>query len=696
MSGVLKSWISKALRSGLFLILVAAATSSASAQKNMLTAEIAPESHSVRSGAPISVVWKLNWQRSGLLRGRLQLIVSDGDSLLGKISTQEMVLRSGEQLVETTLPIFEAPGRFSELTIRTVFLSKNQKIGLGAHSLLVPTPLQRRFVTCVCDPFTGSSAPHQRLVDSLRFEQFNPDDNVRTVSTIPSRVHPGDMPADPLGYCGFNIVLLTDAGFSSLREKQLAALLAWVDAGGSLCVLPRDSLEPYHVKFLNDLAGAKEPAAPFLLDSSGRLVSSSDSLDRLVAKLESGDRAGGIRMHGKGLGRVAIVLSDAAALQNVNSPAWRRGLAFLWRMRAEQTSSFVRGGQWDQKLAQSASQKAMAQNEYQYRHLASNQLTLMPIQSGDGLLTSLIPENVRGIPLSLIMAILFLYVLAIGPGDYFLLGFLKLRHLTWVSFPVITISFTLAAVWLSHAYLATHDTRRAAELLDVGDSGTIVRKNRFELLFTGTARLMPTELRRELFTPLNHQRFGSAFRYMYQGSPSGRSGLVGPAYYEGRIPQRYKVTQLIPQWTPQLNRRFSILPDIQPVPIDWGSGEVLKTSLGQNELKRQIVEHFGSEVSIRLFHGSDVIPLMESRTLRIPSLDSRSHRPAGSLNAFLQQVCVRPGLGLFGVVSQIAPGGADNFEDLSVLDPSDEDQWLVVITVERDRDILIYRKLYRE
>jgi hypothetical protein len=51
---------------------------------------------------------------------------------------------------------------------------------------------------------------------------------------------------------------------------------------------------------------------------------------------------------------------------------------------------------------------------------------------------------------------------------------------------------------------------------------------------------------------------------------------------------------------------------------------------------------------------------------------------------------------LFTIVSQISPTGADNFEDLTVLDTTDPRQWLVVVVVREGEDYLIYRRLYYE
>ena len=50
--------------------------------------------------------------------------------------------------------------------------------------------------------------------------------------------------------------------------------------------------------------------------------------------------------------------------------------------------------------------------------------------------------------------------------------------------------------------------------------------------------------------------------------------------------------------------------------------------------------------------------------------------------------------GLFALVSQIAPTGGGNFEDLALLDPADDRQWLLLVAVRRGNDWHLYRKLY--
>ena len=50
---------------------------------------------------------------------------------------------------------------------------------------------------------------------------------------------------------------------------------------------------------------------------------------------------------------------------------------------------------------------------------------------------------------------------------------------------------------------------------------------------------------------------------------------------------------------------------------------------------------------------------------------------------------------MFSVVSQVSPTGAGNFEDLSVLDQTTQDSWLVTVIRRVGEDYVVYRRLYR-
>jgi hypothetical protein len=51
--------------------------------------------------------------------------------------------------------------------------------------------------------------------------------------------------------------------------------------------------------------------------------------------------------------------------------------------------------------------------------------------------------------------------------------------------------------------------------------------------------------------------------------------------------------------------------------------------------------------------------------------------------------------GLFSIVSQIAPNGAGDLEDLANVDPTQPDEWLLQIATRRDDALIVYRRMMR-
>ena len=71
------------------------------------------------------------------------------------------------------------------------------------------------------------------------------------------------------------------------------------------------------------------------------------------------------------------------------------------------------------------------------------------------------------VPITYVGAILLTYIFLVGPGDYFLLGLLKMRRYTWIVFPVVTVLFTGGLVLLSNHYMSTTETGGSIEICDV-------------------------------------------------------------------------------------------------------------------------------------------------------------------------------------------------------------------------------------
>lgn len=647
------------------------------AQTRLLSARMRGVSSTIRSGAPVGMEWTLRYEGNSLLEGHLKLQVFDGRQQLVQLTVEDLALAAGEQGFFVMLPAVVSASQWELVEIRATFHTEKETIDLGPFPMRVPPPYRRSFVTCVCsakEPSMRSAGPD--FVYNLEIRRFNPTSKDPLIGTYSVYLLPDDLPANPLQFCSFDMVVVDGTAFGQLRQKQMRALMEWVEAGGSLCVVPDGSLSAQHVDFINQLLGSKDRAV-YTRTPQGRLL-----------PVES-DLTTKIRMARKGLGR-AVVIEELPSGRNGNggtdggfdSSTWRRAVSFLWKFRRDQP--VVATGKW--RLGQPPD--LGYQNGYARQ---PGQLTLQPLRSIAGLVNQLRPPDVKVLPLELLGFMLFVYVLAIGPADYIGLGWLKQRKLTWIVFPLVTVGFTLMTVWMAHASMASNGHRKAAVFLDIGDDGRVVRENRFELLFSGAPQTVSTELSQTIFTALNHEQFdGTGNQYGY-GQPSE---LVAPPEYRGRVPLRYRAIQHLPQWTPQLNRMLSIAPERPPVEFDWGSTDAIQTEFGRLQLKKRIREKFGENADVFVYHQDEVHSVSGNRQLFAPPAEARYDIETAEPLEFLKDVCVRPQFGLFGIVSQVSPSGGNHFEDLPILDPSDPTQWLLVIAVQQGDDLLIYRKLY--
>jgi hypothetical protein len=762
------------LRKIALVCLILCAPSAAFSQAPILSIEPASMSLPVRSDAPVTVFFRIRSQATNLIEGRLEVAVHDGLDTLAQVELNDLVVSAGDQIVRMVLPPIESNNPYDQVLLKVAFVGKNFKFSTPEEfPLRALGQWKRGFVILIPDPLQVVDRGTQQLFEHLRFENWNAEKGDVTVTTIPAHARPEDLPADPLGYCGFDVAVVAGAGLAEMKESQLRALFDWVAAGGSVCVIPGQSiLKDYHARLLNDIARTGDEEVPFLLDSTGRISPPDD---------EASERPLLVR---HGLGRVAVVRGRLDSLL-VRTLELREMLAFLWKLRRDRHDEFVAKGTFliareappaqeqdpqqiimqaqtqiqkaqleinqaqakmlqaqanksEAELAQAQSemtqaQTALAQAQTQMQNAYVNsrnfsyadfrpkekQLAQLPLKSGDQLVSRLLPQGLRFVPMSLVGLILVVYVLLIGPGDWFILGAIRRRKWTWFTFPAVTITLTLATVWLAEWYMQVSDNRRAVTFHDVGLDGRTIRRNRFEVLFLGSEREVRTELSREIFSPMSLQRFSEAIGYRYPGQmqeDDSKRLRAGVARYTGRIPTSYGVAQFITQWTPQLNRRFAIPAGEKPgVEFDWNafadSNTYNFTSLAtgpvRNELLEKVRQAFGADANVAILSNgkrnnlAGAFDFLQGTGLygvdqygnQIATPYYRYNMPQKTSN-FLDDVSVNSLGGLFAVVSQTSPSGGKDFEDMALLDPSDPDQWLLIVAVDRGDEVDIYRKLY--
>ena len=658
------------------------------------TIELAFEQPRARTSGPLLTQVKLTWTGRGLLEGRLELVLKSGHERLATCRTPDLALATGEQRFDLLLPAVSADSYDPQLDVYPRFLTRRKAFEFPMLHWMLPAPTERGCVLCVCHDAVTWNALTAATARALHLETFRPKRVGRAVSTVTTAnrlTPPDEMPSQPVAYCAFDVVLLVGRGFSLLAARQLDALARWARAGGSVCVVPDGGLEARHAEFLNALAG--RPA--FRLAADGRLE-----------RLGNPAADDGFHTFHCCLGRLAVAARPPAKSEDLQTPAWRRATAFLWKVRRAQLKAVLGPkGVWRTDLQQPEPDgelplysRPSAKTPTRMRAASGQGLPLYPLAfaSLGQILDGLMPERVRVMPFGVVVLILVLFTACIGPLDYLVLGALGQRKLTWVVFPLTAVVFTWFTVRLAEHYMGLEDHRKAIVFVDLDARGAPVRQSRYEFVFSAAQRADRREVRRGLYYTLGH---GSTRDdpWAYHGRYAPRiQGEKEPLLYEGRLPGRYTVAQHFAPWRPCLNRAFFLEAPAREPAFPWAGAQLDATvHASRKALGSRLAGLSPRPSAAYLFHGSERHELFARRP--VPVLSNRpEYASSETIGSLLDVACVRPQVGLFSIVSQIAPTGAPDLEDLAILDPTDPTQRLLVVVEHEGDDVYVYRRLYRE
>jgi hypothetical protein len=337
---------------------------------------------------------------------------------------------------------------------------------------------------------------------------------------------------------------------------------------------------------------------------------------------------------------------------------------------------------------------------------------------GAELLGPLMPRTVRLIPFPALLGILGLFLLVIGPADYFVLGWIRRRRYTWILFPATSIGFTLATVLMANHYLGLRDQRRSLIVVDMGNDGTALRWNQYELVFAARDKQAVTDLKDALWTPLNSGGMPYIVgnpRYGYARGYRDTDSETGPPWYEGVLPAHFQTSETLHQWQPKLNRIFSFEAPPAPLLANWREIEGAWPNLQNIRAKLSKTKPFTGDLCV--ISNSGDVSFDSGAVLRRPqapaypdgiAIDPATGQPyvrnyVGGFpgsdpnailpSAILSQLCLGQSDGLLSLVSQISPAGGRGFEDVSALDPEAGDSALVIVTKVGD-DIVVYRRFF--
>ena len=297
------------------------------------------------------------------------------------------------------------------------------------------------------------------------------------------------------------------------------------------------------------------------------------------------------------------------------------------------------------------------------------------IWSTTALTNLLMPESVSGLPLRTVSLILVLFLLAIAPGDFLLLGWIRRRRWTWVLFPAVSLAFTGFTMWTARQHLGQTTYDRSITVIDVDQDGRPIRTSRFEMLFAPSNRQVLTEQHSSLMVPLD-----PGLDNLLQAPYRSNAPLTyeRPWTFTGNMPRKYTVSRDVRQWSPRLARTTYFGPrdedDAAHLPtIDWDL-------LDANDSRGLVA--FGPVYALRV-SAQGTRPLFNTSTFIPPKMIELASK-----------ITSRHPSGLFFVLSQISPTGSGNWEDLALLDASDPlQEVLVVITNPVEGQYVITRQL---
>lgn len=372
------------------------------------------------------------------LKGRLELTAPDGDGLASVVASDELTLPAG-QTVRTLLYVkfgrLESPLKAAFRTDAGVAFSRTFIAGAEGSPLERALPSAERLIVQLGSPIGIEEVLAQQRRDS-------PDHATLTVVA-----DVGELPTQWFGYESADTVVLS-AGeqiYEQLRSEpqRLRALEAWLERGGRLIFAPGGSAP-----------SALDPGSPLAslapgtfdgvvsLGRTGSLETYTNSAVRIELKLSGGlqvarlSNCQGIAEVHEGdlplivrapriFGRVTFI-----ALNFDQRPlaAWpgrndlvKRLLGGRLRRESRDEQDFGRGAASHLGLTDLAGQLRGALDQYADVELA---------------------------PFWLVAGLVFVYMLLIGPIDYFLHRRLTRRMgLTWLTFPCWVLVFSAGAYW---------------------------------------------------------------------------------------------------------------------------------------------------------------------------------------------------------------------------------------------------------
>jgi len=454
--------------------------------------------------------------------GRLELTTPDGDGIRATFSIagdRSVELPAGEQV--TVLRYAKFGSTRADLTVRLVDDDKVLTTRTFPSSEL-PAPLlsTQELIVSVGRPIGIEAAVKKRLRNQAQRIAI-------------SQLHdPQKFPQHWFGYEGVGTIVATTSEVCALERfdpQQIAALERWIQLGGRLilCVGSRGE----------EVFGERSPLARF---SPGREVQvvpqrNTAGLEEYAGateRLESGRR--GIQMTAVTNARGKVLSSETEGPTGrlptiVRFPYGFGKVVFVafdpdrppfvdWRDRPSLVAKLLQG---DQQAQRDASVEGT--HGGQVAHLGYEDLV--------GQLRAALDQfqAVTRAKFSWVAGLIVLYILLIGPGDYFFLKKFGRMHWTWFSFPLLVLAFCVLAYFLANRLSGNRLHVNQVDLVDVDVKSSVLRGTMWAHVYSPQNQSFDLSLERLL--PADQAEAAKAGHLLsWQGLPGkGLGGLNAKA-----------------------------------------------------------------------------------------------------------------------------------------------------------------------